>query len=70
MIETIAVGGFAALAAGPRAAPVVLVLHGFPDTPRSFAPLITAVAAAKVSTSNGPDSGDGAYPRNHGATTR
>lgn len=39
------VAGFAALAAGPVDGPVVLVLHGFPDSPRTFAPLVTALAA-------------------------
>lgn len=46
MIEPIRVGEFTALAAGAATDPVVLVLHGFPDTPTTFAPMIAAVAAA------------------------
>jgi Predicted hydrolases or acyltransferases (alpha/beta hydrolase superfamily) len=41
---------FAYLAAGPERtdAPLVLVLHGFPDTAESFQPLLTALAGAGV----------------------
>lgn len=46
MIATTRIGGFTALAAGDAGAPVVLVLHGFPDTPHTFAPLVEAVARA------------------------
>ncbi|MEZ4401124.1 MAG: alpha/beta fold hydrolase [Kofleriaceae bacterium] len=45
MIDHVQVGRFAALAAGAVDAPVVLVLHGFPDAPPSFAGMITALAA-------------------------
>lgn len=44
MIATMRVGAFHALAAGEPDATVVLVLHGFPDTPHSFAPLIDQLA--------------------------
>lgn len=37
-------GSFVALAAGAADAPLVLVLHGFPDAPPTFAPLLTALA--------------------------
>ena len=39
-------GRFAALAAGPADGPVVLCLHGFPDTPATFSGLLPALAAA------------------------
>lgn len=39
-------GRFAALAAGPADGPVVLCLHGFPDTPGTFSGLLAALAAA------------------------
>ena len=39
-------GRFAALAAGPADGPVVLCLHGFPDTPGTFSGLLPALAAA------------------------
>ena len=39
-------GRFAALAAGPADGPVVLCLHGFPDTPGTFDGLLAALAAA------------------------
>jgi pimeloyl-ACP methyl ester carboxylesterase len=38
-------GRFHALAAGDPRHPPVLVLHGFPDAPPTFAPLLTALAA-------------------------
>ena len=38
-------GRFAALAAGDPGAPLVLVLHGFPDAPPTFAAALTALAA-------------------------
>lgn len=37
-------GEFAYLVEGSRTAPVVLCLHGFPDTPKSFAPLMAELA--------------------------
>lgn len=37
-------GRFHALAAGAADAPLVLVIHGFPDAPPTFAPLLTALA--------------------------
>jgi pimeloyl-ACP methyl ester carboxylesterase len=39
-------GEFAALRAGRRGAPLVLVLHGFPDHPPTFAAVIEPIAAA------------------------
>ncbi|MEM9492929.1 MAG: alpha/beta hydrolase, partial [Myxococcota bacterium] len=39
-------GRFAYLDAGERDAPVVLCLHGFPDHPPSFIPLMDRLAAA------------------------
>lgn len=39
-------GELAWLAAGDPEAPTVLCLHGFPDTPHGFAPLLTALADA------------------------
>jgi pimeloyl-ACP methyl ester carboxylesterase len=39
-------GDFEALRAGSRDRPLVLVLHGFPDHPPTFAPLVERVAAA------------------------
>ncbi len=49
MVETIhveaATGSFQALAAGPPDRALVLVLHGFPDAPPTFATLIEALAA-------------------------
>jgi pimeloyl-ACP methyl ester carboxylesterase len=39
-------GRFAAAAQGPTSGPVVLCLHGFPDTPATFAALMAALAAA------------------------
>ncbi len=48
MIETrdveVATGRFRALVAGPPAGASLLVLHGFPDAPPSFAPLIERLA--------------------------
>jgi pimeloyl-ACP methyl ester carboxylesterase len=44
-IET-ASGTFAALRAGRRGAPLVIVAHGFPDHPPTFAPIVEAIAAA------------------------
>ena len=38
-------GRFHALAAGDPRAPIVLVLHGFPDAPPTFGPFLAAVAA-------------------------
>ena len=46
MIERVTIGAFTALAAGDPAAPVVLVLHGFPDAPHTFAPLLAALATS------------------------
>jgi len=46
VIATTRIGGFTALAAGAADAPLVLVLHGFPDVPHTFAPLIEALARA------------------------
>jgi pimeloyl-ACP methyl ester carboxylesterase len=46
VIATIQIGAFTALAAGAADAPLVLVLHGFPDVPHTFAPLIEAIARA------------------------
>ncbi len=46
MIATTQIGAFTALAAGAADAPLVLVLHGFPDVPHTFAPLIEAIARA------------------------
>jgi pimeloyl-ACP methyl ester carboxylesterase len=43
-VATVEVGGFTALAAGPADAPLALVLHGFPDAPPTFAPLLGALA--------------------------
>lgn len=43
-VATLDLGGFAALAAGPVDAPLALVLHGFPDAPPTFAPLVRALA--------------------------
>lgn len=37
-------GEFSYLVEGSRTAPVVLCLHGFPDTPKSFAPLMAELA--------------------------
>jgi pimeloyl-ACP methyl ester carboxylesterase len=37
-------GTFAALEAGPPSGPVALCLHGFPDIPRGFEPLLLALA--------------------------
>ena len=49
MVETIrldvATGSFQALAAGAPGAPLVLVLHGFPDAPPTFAPLLAELGA-------------------------
>jgi pimeloyl-ACP methyl ester carboxylesterase len=49
VVETIQLdattGSFQALAAGPKDAPLVLVLHGFPDAPPTFAPLLGELAA-------------------------
>jgi len=45
-LERITIGRFHALAAGAPDAPLVLVLHGFPDAPSSFAPLLARLAAA------------------------
>jgi pimeloyl-ACP methyl ester carboxylesterase len=49
VVETIqlgvATGSFQALAAGPAEAPLVLVLHGFPDAPPTFARLLGELAA-------------------------
>lgn len=49
MVETIrldvATGSFQALAAGAADAPLVLVLHGFPDAPPTFATLLGELAA-------------------------
>lgn len=39
-------GSFAILAEGAADAPVTLMLHGFPDVPRSWAPLMAALAGA------------------------
>ncbi|MEM1418972.1 MAG: alpha/beta hydrolase [Myxococcota bacterium] len=39
-------GPLAALAEGPAAGPGVLVLHGFPDLPASFLPLLRTLGAA------------------------
>jgi pimeloyl-ACP methyl ester carboxylesterase len=39
-------GRFAYLAAGPESGRLVLCLHGFPDQPESFAPLMAELAAA------------------------
>ncbi len=39
-------GLFPALAAGPPEAPLALLMHGFPDSPTSFRPLIARLAAA------------------------
>ena len=46
MISTVQIGAFTALAAGAPDAPLVLVLHGFPDVPSTFAPLLAAIAGA------------------------
>lgn len=40
------IGDFEVLRAGPRGAPRVVVLHGFPDHPPTFAPVIERIAAA------------------------
>jgi pimeloyl-ACP methyl ester carboxylesterase len=40
------IGDFEVLRAGPRDAPRVVVLHGFPDHPPTFAPVIERIAAA------------------------
>jgi pimeloyl-ACP methyl ester carboxylesterase len=49
VVETIqldvATGSFRALAAGPTEAPLVLVLHGFPDAPPTFVPFVGELAA-------------------------
>lgn len=45
-LETFTLGDFTALAAGDPADPLVLVLHGFPDAPTTFAPLVTGLAAS------------------------
>jgi pimeloyl-ACP methyl ester carboxylesterase len=37
-------GSFQALAAGPAGGPLALVLHGFPDIPPTFAPLVDELA--------------------------
>lgn len=39
-------GRFATLEAGPVDGPLALVLHGFPDVPRSFTPTLQALASA------------------------
>jgi pimeloyl-ACP methyl ester carboxylesterase len=39
-------GRFAALRAGRRGAPLVIVAHGFPDHPVTFAPVVEAIAGA------------------------
>ncbi len=38
------IGAFEVLRAGPRGAPRVVVLHGFPDHPPTFAPVIERIA--------------------------
>lgn len=40
------VGSFELLVEGPREAPLALCLHGFPDHPPSFEPLLTALSAS------------------------
>ncbi len=40
-----ATGSFQALAAGAAEAPLALVLHGFPDVPSTFAPMLDELAA-------------------------
>ena len=40
------IGDFEVLRAGARGAPRVVVLHGFPDHPPTFVPVIEAIAAA------------------------
>lgn len=45
MTTEVRLGDFAALAAGPVDAPPVLVLHGFPDSPATFAPFLEELAA-------------------------
>jgi pimeloyl-ACP methyl ester carboxylesterase len=49
MVETrdveVATGRFRVMVAGPTVGPMVLVLHGFPDAPPSFVPLIEMLAA-------------------------
>lgn len=45
-IARVRIGEHAALRAGTRGAPLVVVLHGFPDHPPTFAPVIARLAAA------------------------
>jgi pimeloyl-ACP methyl ester carboxylesterase len=43
---TLSTGDFEILSAGPEDGPLVLCLHGFPDFPPSFEPLLRSLAAA------------------------